>query len=65
MDLSQIDQGVFRREERFGYLHLPEGIRLKDAVLLDWADQEDPNDPVVRLVVVKAFKLSTGQKAAW
>jgi hypothetical protein len=36
-----------------------------DAVLLDWADQEDPNDPIAGLVVVKAFKLNTGQKAAW
>jgi hypothetical protein len=65
LDLSQIDQGVFRREERFGYLHLPEGIRLKDAVLLDWADQEDPKNLIVKLIVVRAFSLGTGQETAW
>ena len=64
LDLSQIDPGIFRRGERFGYLHLPEGMRLKDAVLLDYDDQEDPSDPTVRRVVVKAFNLHTGRKAA-
>ena|SRR5437867_3861907 len=65
LDLSQIDQGVFRREERFGYLHLPEEMRLKDTILIDWSYQADPNDPIVGLIVVKAFNLKTGQKAAW
>jgi hypothetical protein len=65
LDLSQIKQGVFRREERFGYLHLPEGMRLKDAVLLDWAYQDDLTNPIVGLIVVKAFSLKTGQSEAW
>jgi hypothetical protein len=62
LDLSQIAQGVLKREERFGYLHLPEGMRLKDAVLFDYYELDHP---IVKLTVVKAFHLETGQEEEW
>jgi hypothetical protein len=65
LDLSRIEEGILRREERFGYLPLPEGMRLKDTILLDWAYQDEPNDPKVGLIIVKAFNLKSGQEVGW
>lgn len=41
LDLSQIEKGIIKCDERFGYLVLPENIALKDAITIDMADKDD------------------------
>jgi hypothetical protein len=32
LDLSRVEEGIIRREERFGYIELPQSVRLRDAI---------------------------------
>lgn len=42
LDLTQIEKGIFKREERFGYLELPDNISLKEAIRFDdWMDYDN------------------------
>jgi len=43
LDLTDIEKGVIRRDERFGYIRLPEGIRLEQAIDLDDYN-DDPSE---------------------
>lgn len=38
LDLSQVDNGLIKRDDRFGYINLPSGVDLKDAVHLIFED---------------------------
>lgn len=50
LDLSKADQGIVTRDERFGYLELPVGVKLADAVeVLDWGFYL--NDPLEKINV--------------
>jgi hypothetical protein len=35
LDLSRVEEGIIRREERFGYIDLPRSVLLRDAIYLD------------------------------
>jgi hypothetical protein len=44
LDLRECDNGVLKRDPRFGYIELPDDCQLRDAVLIDkdwWWDLED------------------------
>ena len=59
LDLSQLTQGVIVREPRFGYVSLPQGIALQDAVQLDAESKR------VRLAVSLSFELGSGAVERW
>lgn len=63
LDLSDADQGVLVREERFGYIELPENVNLKDAInMYDYgydSDEDDSNH--IRINVMQTFDLRTGK----
>lgn len=44
LDLSEADKGKIKRYKRFGYIHLPENMHLKDAVNLSLLS---PTDPII------------------
>ena len=59
LDLSNIAKGEFKRDDRFGYIELPEGMRLKDAIVLRHYDEEEP---FVQIPVQHTFDLHTGKE---
>jgi hypothetical protein len=63
LDLSGAAEGILRREERFGYIELPDGLTLEGAVdLIDYqSDLEDDNAHEVRITVVQRFDLRDGR----
>lgn len=62
LDLSEADKGIVRRDERFGYIALPDTMSLKQAVIMtDY--QYDPSDGdahTITIAVQKRFDLRTG-----
>lgn len=36
LDLSRVEEGIIQRDERFGYIDLPTGVLLRDAVHVDY-----------------------------
>ena len=63
LDLSRAAEGVLQREERFGYLELPDEVTLDRAI--DLSDyQSDPSEDYahrVSITAVKRFDLRTGR----
>lgn len=57
LDLSRAAYGIVEREERFGYLELPAGVLLKDAVDLEASDAG-----VVSIAARMAFSLKDGRR---
>ena len=49
LDLSKAAEGKITRDERFGYIELPSGVDLKDAIDTEWID--DLNAPLSELRV--------------
>lgn len=62
LDLSQIEQGIFKREDRFGYIELPSNLTLKECVNLDNYDQEDPTDNYISIVEERFYRLSNNKE---
>lgn len=60
LDLSHAAQGIIRREERFGYIALPDGITLKKAIRLSDYEYDSPDQRMVTIAIEKTFDLSTG-----
>jgi hypothetical protein len=63
LDLSQVDQGVIRREQRFGYVELAEHLTLRQAVdIIDYLDDpEEEYSYQITVAVRKKFDLRTGK----
>lgn len=61
LDLSAADSGVLKRDDRFGYLELPERCTLEQAVSL-W--RYSPDEPYISIAAQRHFNLTTG-KALW
>jgi hypothetical protein len=63
LDLSNADKGILVREEKFGYIELPENVKLKDAI--DMTDyMYDPDEDYanhIRINVMQTFDLITGK----
>lgn len=64
LDLSKAADGILRREERFGYVELPDGLPLEKAV--DLGDyQSDPGEDhahQIRITLTKRFDVRTGRE---
>lgn len=60
LDLSQIESGQLIRKEIFGYVAMPQGLRLKDCISLDY--YAPPEYEVVDLAVEVRFELKTGKR---
>ena len=58
LDLSKADQGIISRSERFGHIHLPNGLNLKDVIHMS----EDL--PMVNIAHAEWWDL-TGTKMEW
>jgi hypothetical protein len=63
LDLTQAYEGNLVREERFGYIELPDGLSLKDAIHMDDylynAEHESANH--IRINIMQTFDLRTGR----
>jgi hypothetical protein len=55
LDLSRAPEGIISRDERFGYIHLPSNMSLKDVIDLEhW----EPKDPIIHIAHATRFDLS-------
>lgn len=63
LDLAEAYKGIVKRDERFGYIALPENQSLKEAVdMYDYGyDWEDEVANYIRLNVTQTFDLRTGK----
>ena len=62
LDLSEADNGVVKREERFGYIMLPPDLKLRDAIDMS-GYAYDTNDETARgidIQIKQTFDLKTG-----
>ena len=59
LDLSQVDKGILKREDRFGYIELPRNCSLKNAINTDFIDvlNEKPDKIHIRIAQDKIFSL--------
>jgi hypothetical protein len=64
MDLSEADKGIFKRDERFGYIELPESGDLKDAIdMYNFGNKSgDETDTEIRINIMQRFDLLTGKR---
>jgi hypothetical protein len=63
LDLSNVENGIIKREERFGYIAKPDGLKLKQAVdMIDYLyDPDEENAYYVTIAIQKRFDLRTGK----
>lgn len=63
LDLSQAEKGVLKRDERFGYIVLPEDMRLKDAIdMYDYGwDENEESTNYIRINITQTFDLRNGR----
>ena len=63
LDLSRAADGILERDDRFGYVELPDGLTLERAV--DMSEyQLDPDDDYayrIRITAVRQFDLRDGR----
>jgi hypothetical protein len=64
LDLSRVSEGVLVREERFGYIAIPEGkSRLAECLSFDRYDP--PEYPIVDITAETHFNLRNGNREAF
>jgi hypothetical protein len=61
LDLSKLDEGIIKREEKFGYIELPRDMNLKDAIDISWDENNFDNYKHVEITITKTFDLETGK----
>ena len=63
LDLSEAEYGVIKREERFGYIAMPDGITLKQAVNMEdyLYDPEEEWAYHITIAIQRRFDLRTGK----
>jgi hypothetical protein len=63
LDLSRAAQGIVRREERFGYIELPDGATLESAIDLSDYQHDPAADSAhrVRITMAKHFDIRDGR----
>jgi hypothetical protein len=61
LDLSEVERGIIRRDDRFGYIAQPEKCTLEQAICL-CAYEPTRGYHVVEIAVQTAFNLRTGQR---
>lgn len=63
LDLSAVEKGEIRRDARFGYIEMPDGISLKQAIdLVDYGyDDSEPYSYTALIAIRKRFDLRDGR----
>lgn len=63
LDLSEVERGITKRDERFGYIELPDNLSLKEAInMYDYGyDWEDEVANYIRINIMQTFDLRTGK----
>jgi hypothetical protein len=62
LDLSEVEKGIFKREERFGYIELPNGVSLRDAVkMYGYGNNTEDYSNHIRINHVQTFDLRNGK----
>lgn len=65
LDLSEISKGIFKRDDRFGYIELS-NPNLKDCVEIDDWDSKDPMDVWVAITEFKRYRINdTKENISW
>jgi hypothetical protein len=59
-DLSQVESGFITRDERFGYVAMPKGVSLQDAVSLKRS--EETGTVIATLAIMQTFELASGNQ---
>jgi hypothetical protein len=62
LDLTEAEKGILKREERFGYIELPNNIRLRDAINMSDYLHDDAYT-TISITIQQRFKLDTGATA--
>lgn len=61
-DLSEADKGILKRDDRFGYIELPENLKLQTAINMDGYERNDDNgNQYISIAVTNHFR-STGEE---
>lgn len=61
LDLSKADQGIIKREPRFGYIEMPDHLDLNKTIRLEAYDDSE-EDYYLTIAVQKHFNLKTGKE---
>ena len=63
LDLSAVEKGEIRRDARFGYIEMPDGISLRQAIdLVDYGyDDSEPYSYTALIAIRKRFDLRDGR----
>lgn len=63
LDLSEAEKGIIKRDDRFGYIALPENQSLKDAIdMYDFGyDAEEDYSNYIRINIMQTFDLRSGK----
>ncbi|MBZ0316223.1 MAG: hypothetical protein K8L91_07390 [Anaerolineae bacterium] len=62
LDLSQVSQGILKRDARFGYIVLPLNQKLEEAIdMEEFRYDFDPDDTSIYINIRKRFDVETGQ----
>jgi len=64
LDLSQVEKGIIKRDERFGKIVLPRKITLPQAIVVE-ASQVSYKIPNVSIASERDYHLETGQVVDW
>jgi hypothetical protein len=64
LDLSEAEKGIVKRDDRFGYIALPENQSLQEAIdMCDYGwDEKDESTSYIRINIMQTFDLKTGEK---
>lgn len=62
LDLAQADKGILKRHERFGYIELPRGVQLKNAIdMYLYGRTESDSANYIRINIVQRYDLRNGE----
>jgi hypothetical protein len=62
LDLSRADEGIIIREERFGYIELPENLNLSAAIDFNVQRNMNKNDIYLKIATQNDYDFTTGKK---
>lgn len=63
LDLSEIENGIIKRDARFGYVEIPSGSSLKETIKMENYKRYSGNaENQIQMVVLQTFDLSTGKR---
>lgn len=58
LDLSQIENGIIKRDDRFGYIELSDNYLLEQSIdVTDYYVKDEDDEPFIKILCQKEFKL--------